>query len=745
MQQGYRADLPDERDLILGASEPVILPSGNWREIAIKEELQATRGFENYGCFPYDARVLMEDFSYKKISEVHVGEYVIAHTGKSRRVISTFKRPYNSSFSYIFTSGFDSPIICTPEHPLFTENGWVNASDLKKGDFILTPSIKIKHDSPFVVENDEDFLWLLGLYLAEGQIADKKEKIYVHKNRAVRGSGANSGSINFHLHKDESFLSDRINSITKRLFGIEIKNYFKKDSLSRTVYLYSVSLRDKLCELGGKGAKEKKLHPRLLMLPPSKQMNIVRGWFAGDGSVRQTGRAVAVTISRQLVEDMRTILLRNKIACSIRTRKAYKNHQESYELHLFGENAEKVRLNGFKVGEGRKHGNFGYKNVGDEVFRRIDKIVVGKNPNQGKNVYNLEVEEDNSYIVNGFAVHNCVSFTLLNALEKLAKVQFGEEWDKSERFTYIASGTDPANRGNSPRVVADSIRHQGVIHENDLPYDDTINTIEKFRSPIPLTQDLLGKGKAFLNDYEVGYRFLPLTDGEVSLETLREALRRSPVAIAVYAWRLEGGVYVRRGEDVHLTLLEHVKDNGQLEVFDSYAPAHKTLSVDFPIYVALALTLRKRPTQEELTTFQTIINLLAEIIGIQAVYVKKIVEARKEEPKPENKSRIVEWANAITLFENAPAHWNNPGAIKGTNGKFLTFSTYDAGFAYLCDYLKRAATNQHKAFPKGGDTTLIEFQRIYSPSNDSNNPDAYCAYVAGRLGVGITIKIKELL
>lgn len=115
------------------------------------------------------------------------------------------------------------------------------------------------------------------------------------------------------------------------------------------------------------------------------------------------------------------------------------------------------------------------------------------------------------------------------------------------------------------------------------------------------------------------------------------------------------------------------------------------------------------------------------------------------EPKPEHKSRIVDWGNAIAAFENAPAHWNNPGAIKGANGKFLTFTTRQEGMSYLCDYLIRACTGVHKAYPKGGATTLIEFQRIYSPSHDSNNPDAYCAFVAGKLGVSKDIKIGELL
>src|SRR3990167_1755521 len=49
--------------------------------------------------------------------------------------------------------------------------------------------------------------------------------------------------------------------------------------------------------------------------------------------------------------------------------------------------------------------------------------------------------------------YGCITYTILNAIEKLAKLFFNEEWNKAERFTYIASETIPG-QGNSPRKVA---------------------------------------------------------------------------------------------------------------------------------------------------------------------------------------------------------------------------------------------------------------------------------------------------
>ena len=195
----------------------------------------------------------------------------------------------------------------------------------------------------------------------------------------------------------------------------------------------------------------------------------------------------------------------------------------------------------------------------------------------------------------GFENFGCVTFTVLNAYEKLAKLVFGEDWNKSERFTYIASDTDPEG-GNSPRTVADSVRHCGIIDEQELPFNDSIDTIEKFNSPKPLTEALKNKGKESLTNYDFRYSFLQATNGVISRETLREALKRSPVAIAVWAWSERDGVYIRPEgmTDVHLTLLENVKENGELGVFDSYPPANQTLDKDFPIYVALGFSVTKK-------------------------------------------------------------------------------------------------------------------------------------------------------
>lgn len=87
---------------------------------------------------------------------------------------------------------------------------------------------------------------------------------------------------------------------------------------------------------------------------------------------------------------------------------------------------------------------------------------------------------------------------------------------------------------------------------------------------------------------------------------------------------------------------------------------------------------------------------------------------------------------------------NNPGNCKGLDGKFLTFPTYEAGFAYLEDYIRRAATGKHPAYPKGGATTIEAYTHIYT-SDPEPSPTNYAAAIARGTGLSTASPLGALL
>ena len=68
-------------------------------------------------CFKGDTPILMEDFSYKPISEVSIGEFVISHRGQKHKVIKTFKRFWQGTTKILKIWGDYREIECTCEHP----------------------------------------------------------------------------------------------------------------------------------------------------------------------------------------------------------------------------------------------------------------------------------------------------------------------------------------------------------------------------------------------------------------------------------------------------------------------------------------------------------------------------------------------------------------------------------------------------------------------------------------------------
>ncbi len=120
-------------------------------------------------------------------------------------------------------------------------------------------------------------------------------------------------------------------------------------------------------------------------------------------------------------------------------------------------------------------------------------------------------------------------------------------------------------------------------------------------------------------------------------------------------------------------------------------------------------------------------------------------------PQPEVKIDYIElWAKSIQEFEvyAAPrekgrdgktypigtSSWRNknPGNIKGANGAFLVFPTYEKGYAYLKTYLTRACTGLHKAYTPS--MTLMQAMHVYSgdPEPTPSNYGRFCATHMGK-------------
>jgi hypothetical protein len=125
-------------------------------------------------------------------------------------------------------------------------------------------------------------------------------------------------------------------------------------------------------------------------------------------------------------------------------------------------------------------------------------------------------------------------------------------------------------------------------------------------------------------------------------------------------------------------------------------------------------------------------------------------------------TKLQTFCQSIAIYEGGetagtiPYKTNNPGDLRWPYGApypygatgvafgdFLTFATATDGFTALTTYVTRVAEGKSKIYPTN--CTIEQFFNVYAPTDDSNNPNAYAAWVANRTGVEVGTALSSLL
>ena len=99
----------------------------------------------------------------KKIQDVQVGDSVITEDGSFQKCLGVWDKGKKKTLR--IRTDFGEEIICTPDHKILTQLGWVEAKDLTKSHLIksFNPVLEQKNFEEF---NWYD--WMIGLFLADG-------------------------------------------------------------------------------------------------------------------------------------------------------------------------------------------------------------------------------------------------------------------------------------------------------------------------------------------------------------------------------------------------------------------------------------------------------------------------------------------------------------------------------------------------------------------------------------------------
>jgi len=384
-------------------------------------------------CFAPDTQILMGDGTFRSICQISIGDVIISHTGARRRVTEVMSRPYSGPALSVRHGAWAIDTIVTPEHPYFINgNDFVEASRMQASDlsftghvpdgirtpndflslpsgfsptrasqislidFIRAPMLVHNHRArtgsrterayalPVDIQITEDFAWTLGFFLAEGSFG-----------KHARGGKRAKNSLCFSSHVKEVDFHARLHAFAES-FGLPYKTSPKSArSLGAATYIYGSTMADLFSALCGEYCDEKKIHPSLLDMDLKVQAAILNGVFDGDGKKGLESRSDIDITGRDLASQLFLIASRLGLCPRFRTLPPIAGKRQSYQ----------VSWN--RIGHVLRHRSSVYKfENGYNQYRLDDSSVTA----YAGEVFNLEVEEDHSYIADGVAVHNCRGF-----------------------------------------------------------------------------------------------------------------------------------------------------------------------------------------------------------------------------------------------------------------------------------------------------------------------------------------------
>lgn len=364
----------------------------------------------------------------KRMDQIKIGDKVLTHSGKYKKVIDRLINYNHDEILNIKFRNLTIPLPISKNHPVFCVNhkkgerlksvtknkiiyykdesqfnwNWKKAGDLVPGDICLIPVDRKVKDNK---EITSEWCRLFGIWLSEGSFSKKR--------RSDELDAPIVTNYDDNLWKDYDVIFSNCN--------FRMKKYGEGNGCLRSLTPKTKSTKSYAQYIQfhcGEYCDQKVLSEEIMHLPPQKQLEIVNGFVDGDGWIHR-GRICMGTTSIKLAFQIRQILARNFVLCSINPDKNNRN-KELYTIEIPLYYAKFFNLYSTKQNELNKYFSKKLKpnhiprqrfSKDGHIITQVEKIKIKKNNDP---LYNLEVEDDNSYCVYGIAVHNCFPYAELD-------------------------------------------------------------------------------------------------------------------------------------------------------------------------------------------------------------------------------------------------------------------------------------------------------------------------------------------
>lgn len=322
-----------------------------------------------FPCFAKGTYILTEK-GYIPIEDISVGDKVLTHKGRWRKVTATMHRDGARLWD---VNGFGIlPTRTTAEHPYY-----VTKPD-QPMEFKKVEQLDDSWYSTMVLPDAEsdgyskEMWWIIGRYLADGWRVERKD----------RPSG---GRIVFAISDDKR------TEFEQRLREAKIHGTYTKEQTCGKYHVCNNQLYEYL-EKFGKYAHGKRIPREALCLPREKAKYFFDGYMSGDG---RSDREEATSTSAALILGM--CIIAQRLGKSVPA--VYYTRRDE-KCVIQGRECRQRDTYTFRISSKSVKGHYRARYVCRELYQPTESDDFGT-------VYNISVEEDNSYVANGAIVHNC--------------------------------------------------------------------------------------------------------------------------------------------------------------------------------------------------------------------------------------------------------------------------------------------------------------------------------------------------
>lgn len=374
-------------------------------------------------CLTPDTQVRMADESLVPIQALEKGQKV--HGG--RTILNVMSRQHDGDIIEARYLGYHKPLRMTPEHrviriPARTGTGRqerrsdekllslasiARADELQKGDYLLMPTTGVEHETELptfrdmpsrkaaVVNECPELYRFLGYFAAEG---------HTTKHATNDGPVTSTVILSFNNLDEANTLVQDAAECCRKAFGIEpaIKPG-QPHPTSIQVVVHSTNVAQFVEGLVPGLQPKRLLNSQLMTAPAAVQIELLRGWFAGDGGPeagsRNRSRIKGTTASTVMGDQMYTLCLRCGLKPSM-----WEDTKSDYKKRVILNGGDFSILFPGSVGIPRKRWPAARKLADGFILCRITDVAVAKYCGP---VWDIDVDGDDLFPANFVLTHNC--------------------------------------------------------------------------------------------------------------------------------------------------------------------------------------------------------------------------------------------------------------------------------------------------------------------------------------------------